>query len=361
MLLVFILFIFFYLNYPTSASTFSLSKNNQDYTIEENSNEVLNRKYISAKYNISILFPSSWSITSYIAKYSVVKIRSDKGKGLENINIAVIPLDNQREYSIQDFKEHILSEGMELIDSGYIEIANEKSIWRKVYLDVDTLMDDESIKDILDAPLFLYKKTDECVVGYQAQLVKNNHLYIINCSALDSSKKSALHRFESNKDLLLQMLHSFNFEKGKYYSSEHKLSISIPDGWSKLSVREGILVSYGKLGSGESFSINFNNIPPDLTIETLTWEQLFYPIYSSLSIEEEGSILVNGKPFRYCIYEITDPSLKKQQEGSYKLKYLAITFINNSKIYAITFVDSKDNFNVRYPLFVETIKSIKLD
>ncbi len=121
------------------------------------------------------------------------------------------------------------------------------------------------------------------------------------------------------------------------------------------------MVSYGKLGSGESFSINFNNIPPDLTIETLTWEQLFYPIYSSLSIEEEGSILVDGKPFRYCIYEIIGPSLKKQQENSYKLKYLVTTFINNSKIYAITFVDSKDNFNVRYPLFVETIKSIKLD
>ena len=210
-------------------------------------------------------------------------------------------------------------------------------------------------------PLFLYKKTDECSIGYQAQLVKNNHLYTISCSVLDSSKKVALHRFESNKDLLLQMLHSFNFEKGKYYSSEHKLSISITDGWSKLSARQGILVSYGKLGSGESFSINFNNIPSNLAIETLTWEQLFYPIYSSLSIEEEGLILVDEKNFKYCIYEITDPSLKKQQEGTYRLKYLATTFINNSKIYVITFADSKDNFNVHFHLNIETIKSIKLD
>jgi len=362
MLLIFILFIFFYLNYSTSVTAFSLSKNNQDYTIEETSNKVLNRKFISTKYNISILFPSSWAITNrIITEYSVVKIRSDNGKGLENINITVIALDNQREYSIQDFKEHILPKGMELIDSGYTEIANEKSIWRKVYFDFDTLLDDKSIKDMLDAPLFLYKKTDECSIGYQAQLVKNNHLYTISCSVLDSSKKVALHRFESNKDLLLQMLHSFNFEKGKYYSSEHKLSISIPNGWSKLSARQGILVTYGKLGSGEHFSINFNNVPQNLTIETSTWEQLFYPIYSSLSIEEEGMILVDGKHFKYCIYEIADPSLKKQQEGSYRLKYLTTIFINNSKIYVITFADSKDNFNVRYPLFVETIKSIKLD
>jgi hypothetical protein len=364
MLLIFILFIFFYLNYPTSVSAFSLSKSNQDYAIEETSNKVLNRKFISAKYNISVLFPSSWAITNrIITEYSVVKIRSNNGKGLESINITIIPLDNQKEYSIQDFKEHKLTKGMELIDSGYTEIANEKAIWRKIYFDsdtIDTIIANKTIKDMLSAPSFLYKKTDECGIGYQAQLVKNNHLYTITCSVLDSSKKDALHRFENNKDLLLQILHSFNFEKGKYYSSEHKLSISIPGGWSKLSARQGILVTYGKLGSGESFSINFDNVPPNLTIETLTWEQLFYPIYSSLSIEEEGSILLNGKPFKYCIYEITDPSLKKQQEGSYRLKYLATTFINNSIIYVITFVDSKDNFNVHYPLFVDTIKSIKL-
>ena len=153
MLLIFILFIFFYLNCPISASNFSLFKNNQDYTIEETSNKVLNRKFISTKYNISVLFPSSWAITNrIITEYSVVKIRSDNGKGLENINITVIALDNQREYSIQDFKEHILPKGMELIDSGYTEIANEKSIWRKVYFDFDTLLDDKSIKDMLDAP-----------------------------------------------------------------------------------------------------------------------------------------------------------------------------------------------------------------
>ena len=157
------------------------------------------------------------------------------------------------------------------------------------------------------------------------------------------------------------MLYSFNFEEGKYYSSEHKLSISIPDGWSKLSSRQGILVSYGKLGSGESFLINFNKIPSNLTIESLNWEQLFYPIYSSLLIEEEGLMLVDGKHFKYCIYETIDPSLKKQQEGSYSLKSLAAIFINNSKIYVITFTDSKDNFNTHYPLFVETIESIKLD
>ena len=361
-LIISILFIFFYLNCFTGMTAFSLSKNNTDYTIEDTSNNVLNRKFISTKYNISILFPSSWAITnSVITEYYVVKIRSDNGKGLENINISIIPLDNQREYSIEDFKEHILSKGMELIDSGYIEIANEKSIWRKIYFDVDTVIDDESIKDILDTPSFLYKKTEEYGVLYQAQLVKNNHLYAITCGVLDSSKNLALQRFDRNKDLFLQMLYSFNFEEGKYYSSEHKLSISIPDGWSKLSSRQGILVSYGKLGSGESFLINFNKIPSNLTIESLNWEQLFYPIYSSLLIEEEGLMLVDGKHFKYCIYETIDPSLKKQQEGSYSLKSLAAIFINNSKIYVITFTDSKDNFNTHYPLFVETIESIKLD
>lgn len=64
----------------------------EDYSVENVSGMILNRKYISNKYNISILFPSSWEIVSNLTgKYSVVKIRSEQGSGLENLNITVIP------------------------------------------------------------------------------------------------------------------------------------------------------------------------------------------------------------------------------------------------------------------------------
>ena len=170
---------------------------------------------------------------------------------------------------------------------------------------------------ILNAPSFLYRTSEACGVGYQAQIVRNNHLSTITGNVLDGSKEKALKRYDQYESMLLSMVKSFDFEKGKYYSPQHGFSISIPDGWSKLSDRAGVLVTYGKLGSGENYSIRFTNAPPQTTIQQITWQQLFYPDHNALSIEKEDSIFADGKQIKYCVYKIVDPRMKKAQEGSY--------------------------------------------
>ena len=137
------------------------------------------------------------------------------------------------------------------------------------------------------------------------------------------------------------------------------IALVIPDGWSKSSPRQGVLASYGKAGSGENFMIRVNTVPSGTKIENLTWQELFYTQYGSLHIEKEDSIETNGKTFKYCVYKITDQRLKKQLEGNYNLKYLAVVFMNGSKFYLITFTDRLDNFQNNFPVFMYTVKSIR--
>ena len=49
--------------------------------------------------------------------------------------------------------------------------------------------------------------------SYQVQVVRNNHLYTITCTALDSAKELALKRFDNYKDLFAEMVQSFSFER----------------------------------------------------------------------------------------------------------------------------------------------------
>lgn len=331
-----------------------------DYKIEDVSGMILNKKFISTKYNISILYPSSWDVVQNVtAQYSVVKIRSEKGSGLENINISVIPLDSKKEYSIKDFEDGEIPSMMTLLESGKMKVGSELALWKKMYMETAGIKANKQITDMLSAPSFMYRESEKHAVSYQVQVVRNNHLYTVTCAALDSTKELALKRFDDYKDLFTEMVQSFNFEKGQYQSSEYNLTMSVPDGWSKFSDRQGVLVSYGKLGSGENFMLRVNRVPSGTTVEKLTWEELFYPQYASLKIEDQNSIIVDGKTIKYCVYVITDPRMKKQQEGDYNLKYLAAVFMNGSDLFLITFTDGSEKFDRSLPIFMDTVKSVR--
>ncbi|MGH7901121.1 MAG: hypothetical protein ACRENZ_05225, partial [Thermodesulfobacteriota bacterium] len=283
----------------------------QDYLIEDVAGMILNKKFISTKYNISLIYPSSWDVVpTVIEQHSVVKIRSEQGSGLENVNISVIPLDDKREYSIKDFESNEVPELMTLLDSGRMQIGSEEALWKKMFIESSRIKSNKQLKEMLSAPAFMYRESEKYAISYQVQLVRNNHLYTITFSALDSTKELASKRFDDYKDLFDEMAQSFRFEKGQYKSSQYGLIMSIPDGWSKFSPRPGVLVSYGKLGSGENFMLRVNRVPSGTSVEKLTWEELFYPQFSSLQIEEQSSIAVNSKIIKYCIYKIADRHLK---------------------------------------------------
>ena len=336
------------------------SDSDKDYKIEDVPGMILNKKYISTKYNISIFYPSSWDVVENITgKYSVVKIRSEHGSGLENVNITVIPLDNKKEYTIDDFKDGETPEMLTLLGSGDIKVGSEQAIWKKMYMETSGIKSNKQMKEMLSAPSFMYRESEKNAVSYQVQVVRNNHLYTISCVALDSTKELALKRFDNYKDLFSEMVASFGFEKGWFHSPEYNLRIGIPDGWSKFSSRQGVLASYGKLGSGENFMIRVNRISATTKVENLTWQELFYPQYSSLYIEEDDSIISNNKTFKYCVYKITDQRMKRQQEGEYDLKYMAVAFLNGSELFLITFTDGLDNFKNNLPVFMDTVKSIR--
>ena len=337
------------------------SESEKDYRVEDVSGMIFNKKFISTKYNISILFPSSWDVVQNItAQYSVAKIRSAHGGGLENINISVIPLDSKKEYSIKDFEDAEIPEMMTLLGSGQSQVDSEQALWKKMYMETSGIKSNKQMKEMLSAPSFMYRESEKHAVSYQVQVVRNNHLYTITCTTLDSTKELALKRFGNYKDLFTEMVQSFSFEKGWYHSPKYNLSIGIPDGWSKFSPRTGVLTSYGKLGSGENFMIRVSRVPANTRVDELTWQELFYPQYSSLYIEKEDSLASNNKTFKYCVYKITDQSLKRQQEGEYDLKYMAVAFMDGSDLFLITFTDSSDNFKNNYPVFMDTIKSIRI-
>lgn len=356
-LLILTLICICYLSY---AGIFSSSE--KDYRVEDVSGMILNKKFISTKYNISILFPSSWDVVKNItkSKYSVAKIRSEHGSGLKNIHIGLIPLDSKKEYSIKDFEDGEIPAMMTLLESGKMKIGSEPALWKKMYVEASGIKSNKQIKEMLPLPSFMYRVIAKHAVSYQVQVVRNNHLYTITCTAIDSTKKLALKRFDNYKDIYTEMVQSFCFEKGRWHSSEYGLSVDIPDGWSKFSPRSGVLTSYGKLGSGENFMIMVNRVPANTKVEKLTWEELFYPQYTSLHIEEENSIVSNNNTFKYCVYKIIDQRMKKQQEGEYDLKYMAVAFINGSSdLFLLTFTDASDNFKKNYTVFIDTVKTIR--
>lgn len=340
----------------------SPAESKKDYRVEDVSGTgmILNKKIISTKYNISILFPSSWDVVRNITdQYSVVTIRSEHGSGLENLNINVIPLDNEKEYSIKDIEDAGVPEVMTLLGSGRIQIGSKQALWKKTHMETSGIMSNKQMKEMLSKPLFRYRKIERHAVLYQVQVVRNNHIYTISCTALDSTKKLALKRLDEYEDLYTEMVQSFNFEKERYYSSEHKLTIDIPDGWSRFSPRPGILANYGKRGSGENFMIRVKSVPASTRVEKLTWQELFYPQYTSLYLEEDDSLVDNDKTFKYCVYKIADKRLKKQQERENDLKYMEVAFMNGSELFLITFTDSSNNFKNNFPMFKDIVKSIR--
>ena len=273
----------------------------------------------------------------------------------------MIPLDNKKEYSIKDFEGAEITDMGTLLGSGHVQIGSEQALWKKVYMETSGVLSNKLMKEMLSAPSFMFRESEKNAVLYSVQIVRNNHLYTIGCTALDSTKELSLKRFDNYKDLFSEMVQSFSFEKGQYHSPEHNLYIGIPDGWSKSSPRQGVLAIYGKAGSGENFIIRVNTVPSSTKIENLTWQRLFYSQYGSLHIEKEDSIETNGKTFKYCVYKIIDQRLKKQLEGKYDLKYMAVTFMNGSKLYVITFTDRSDNFKNNFPVFMNTSKSIRFE
>ena len=183
------------------------SESEKDYKIEDVSGIILNKKFISNIYNISILYPSSWDVVRNItAKYSVVKIRSEHGSGLENVNIGVIPLDNKKEYSIKDFEDAESTDMMTLLGSGHVQIGSEQALWKNMYMETSGILSNKLMKEMLSAPSFMYRESEKNAVLYQVQVVRNNHLYTITCAVLDSTKDLALKRFDNYKDLFSEMV-----------------------------------------------------------------------------------------------------------------------------------------------------------
>lgn len=181
-----------------------------DYRVENVPGGTLNKKYISEKYRISILFPSNWSIVPKSTKpYSVVKIRSEDGGGLESINIVIIPLGNKKEYSINDIENQLIPDFMTPLGSGYTEICGQKALWYKLYVD-NTDMASKEGKGIFDGPASQYRVIKEYSCIYQVKFIKDNNFYQVTCGALDNTKERVLKRFENNIDLFMSMVQSFS-------------------------------------------------------------------------------------------------------------------------------------------------------
>jgi len=145
-----------------------------DYKIEDVSGMILNKKFVSTKYNISILFPSSWDVVDNVTgKYSVVKIRSERGSGLENVNITVIPLDSKKEYSIKDFESNDVPEMMTLLGSGQMQIGSEEALWKRMFMETSGIKSSKEAKEILSAPAFMYRESEKNLVSQQ---VVNDHV-----------------------------------------------------------------------------------------------------------------------------------------------------------------------------------------
>jgi len=344
-----------------SSSEATTSSSSNDYKIESTQDKLLNKKFVSLIHNISVNYPANWEITpTPIDDYSVVKIRSERGKGLENINITVIPLNNKKKHAIEDFENIRQSNSMELLDSGYTTIGSEKALWKTWHMETRKIWSNPKIKDMLKKPSFMYRESANNGFVYQIQIVWMNNLYTITAGALGSSKDEAKKNFEKNENLLMLIVNSFEFEKMKYTSQDDILSITIPDGWSRIKTQGGKLVKYGKPGSGENMLLISIPIQAGLKVQNLSWDQIFYPYQESIKIEKDGIISVSKAKAKFCVYILKHSKLKQQREGKYDLQYYCVTFIHLDKLYLITFADSRDNFNKNYQTFTNSVKSINL-
>ena len=101
---------------------------------------------------------------------------------------------------------------MELLDSGYTQIGGEEALWKKIYVDSSGLLTKEQITNRLPKPIWKYRLSESNAILYMVQMVRNNHLYTLTCTALGRTKELASDCFNINKALFFEIMQSFASE-----------------------------------------------------------------------------------------------------------------------------------------------------
>ncbi|OGW72237.1 MAG: hypothetical protein A2Y02_01900 [Omnitrophica bacterium GWA2_52_12] len=314
--------------------------------------------FFSAEHGVSFRHPSTWRMMEAAVKNSVVKIRSDGGKGQEGINLIVTQLDNKREYTIDDFESSALPNLVEILESGRSVVAERPALWRKMIAAAVPLKEYGDQENLLRRPGNAYKISDQITVAYQINLVKDNFLYVLTCSVIANSREMAEDRYEMVRPLFEQIIASVKLEESKYYFAEHGFALTIPDDWMQLGPRPGMLASFGKRGFGQNLAIYQDKLGTNVGIEDVGEEAILGPMYGQVEIFADGVLVVDKISLKYFIYKITDSVLKKKAEGLYDLKYFRIVFIKGGSLYTMIFADSDKNFESHYSEFEETVKSL---
>jgi hypothetical protein len=147
-----------------------------------------------------------------------------------------------------------------------------------------------------------------------------------------------------------------------FHSQLYGFSIDIPDDWSRRQPKKPqTLFTYAKFGSGENLNMNVLSADGLSSIKQISLRQTFHPYYDYVIILQTMYENCQGTDFRHCIYKLKESDLKKKIEGKYKLQYYVFQWIQNERLFTITFTDSEDNFTDNLQTFKKIIMSFQIN
>ncbi len=124
---------------------------------------------------------------------------------------------------------------------------------------------------------------------------------------------------------------------------------------------QGVVASYGKLGTLATFYITARDLEEAKTVRDLRWEDLFKPEFASINIHHEGETVIGGEKARYCLYSLKPGEFKSTMEGNLPAKYMNYVLIHGNKLFSVTFKDTQDGFGLSYPSFVTVIRTLRFE
>jgi len=146
----------------------------------------------------------------------------------------------------------------------------------------------------------------------------------------------------------------------KFESPVHGFTIEAPEGWTARQVlHDEMVFSFADPNSFATMHGLVRDTSPGMTTEELQWENLFDPHFDVIDVRLAGIVQIDRLPAKYCIYAILPGEVKKQLEGKQHFRYLNYVMVKDQKLYSITFTDEEPSFNMHYPEFLKSIRSMK--
>jgi len=156
-------------------------------------------------------------------------------------------------------------------------------------------------------------------------------------------------------EIYIEFVNSLQLSLTKTHNfTSSNFSINIPYDWDKIIPKnKEVLAAFGHQGYGENVIIMTKSIPKNMTVSDMSWEEILYPSFNTVEIQNQGFGAVGDVKTKYCIY------IPKQRTEKYNLKYLWYVIARKSWLYFLIFTDREQNFEMNYPTFQQIAESIR--